>query len=58
MKAKTGKRIVSLLLAFCLVFGLAPSVDYADYAEIQQESENSLTIEKMKQILSDFVIEI
>ena len=29
-----------------------------DYAEIQEESENALTIEKMKQILSDFVMEI
>ena len=29
-----------------------------DYAEIQEESENSLTIEQMKQILSDFVMEI
>ena len=33
-------------------------MDYADYAEIQEESENALTIEKMKQILSDFVMEI
>lgn len=29
-----------------------------DYAEIQEESENALTIEKMKQILSDFAMEI
>ena len=29
-----------------------------DYAEIQEESENALTVEKMKQILSDFVMEI
>ena len=29
-----------------------------DYAEIQEESENALTIEKMKQILSDFLMEI
>lgn len=33
-------------------------MDYADYAEIQEESENALTVEKMKQILSDFVMEI
>ena len=33
-------------------------MDYADYAEIQEESENALTIEKMKQILSDFLMEI
>ena len=37
---------------------ICEDMDYADYAEIQEESENSLTIEKMKQILSDFVIEI
>ena len=29
-----------------------------NYAEIQEESENALTVEQMKQILSDFVIEI
>ena len=29
-----------------------------DYAEIQEESENALTVEQMKQILSDFVMEI
>ena len=29
-----------------------------NYAEIQEESENALTIEKMKQILSDFLMEI
>ena len=29
-----------------------------DYAEIQEESENSLTIEQIKQILSDFIMEI
>ena len=29
-----------------------------DYAEIQKESENSLTIEQIKQILSDFIMEI
>ena len=29
-----------------------------DYAEIQEESENSLTVEQMKQILSDFLMEI
>ena len=33
-------------------------LEYADYAEIQEESKNALTIEKMKQILSDFVMEI
>ena len=29
-----------------------------DYAEIQEESENALTVEQMKQILSDFIMEI
>ena len=33
-------------------------IDYADYAEIQEESEKTLTVEQMKQILSDFVMEI
>lgn len=37
---------------------ICEDMDYADYAEIQEESENTLTVEKMKQILSDFVIEI
>lgn len=29
-----------------------------NYAEIQEESKNALTVEQMKQILSDFVMEI
>ena len=29
-----------------------------NYAEIQEESENALTVEQMKQILSDFVMKI
>ena len=33
-------------------------MDYADYAEIQEEIENALTVERMKQILRDFVMEI
>ena len=33
-------------------------MNYADYAEIQEESENALTVEQMKQILSDFIMEI
>ena len=37
---------------------ICEDMDYADYAEIQEESENALTIEKMKQILSDFIMEI
>ena len=37
---------------------ICEDMDYADYSEIQEESENALTIEKMKQILSDFIMEI
>ena len=37
---------------------ICEDMDYTDYAEIQKESENTLTVEKMKQILSDFVTEI
>ena len=37
---------------------ICEDMDYTDYAEIQEESENTLTVEKMKQILSDFLMEI
>ena len=37
---------------------ICEDMDYADYAEIQEESENAFTVEQMKQILSDFVMEI
>lgn len=37
---------------------ICEDMDYADYAEIHEESENALTVEQMKQILSDFVMEI
>ena len=37
---------------------ICEDMDYADYAEIQEESENALTVEQMKQILSDFLMEI
>lgn len=37
---------------------ICEDMDYADYAEIQEESENALTVEQMKQILSDFIMEI
>ena len=37
---------------------ICEDIDYADYAEIQRKSENALTVEQMKQILSDFVTEI
>lgn len=33
-------------------------MNYADYVELQEESESALTVEQMKQILSDFVMEI
>ena len=37
---------------------ICEDMDYADYVEIQEESENALTVEQIKQILSDFVMEI
>ena len=37
---------------------ICEDMDYADYAEIQEESENALAVEQMKQILTDFVMEI
>ena len=37
---------------------ICEDMDYADYAEIQEESENVLTVERMKQILNDFIMEI
>ena len=37
---------------------ICEDMDYADYAEIQEESENVLTVERMKQILDDFIMEI
>ena len=37
---------------------ICEDMDYADYAEIQEESENALTVERMKQILSNFLMEI
>ena len=37
---------------------ICEDMDYADYAEIQEESESVLTVERMKQILSNFVMEI
>ena len=37
---------------------ICEDMDYTDYTEIQEESENVLTIEQMRQILSDFVMEI
>ena len=37
---------------------ICEDMDYADYTETQEESEKALTVEQMKQILSDFVTEI
>ena len=37
---------------------ICEDMDYADYAEIQEESENALTIEQMCQILDDFIMGI
>ena len=37
---------------------ICEDMDYADYTETQEESEKALTVEQMKQILSDFVMEI
>ena len=37
---------------------ICEDMDYADYAEIQEESENVLTVERMCQILDDFIMEI
>ena len=51
-KGKPTRTMVGLCKLIC------EDMDYADYAEIQEESENALTIKQMKQILSDFVMEI
>lgn len=51
-KGKPTRTMIELCKLIC------EDMDYADYAEIQEESENALTVEKMKQILSDFVMEI
>ena len=37
---------------------ICEDMDCADYVEIQEESENALTVEQMKQILGNFVMEI
>ena len=37
---------------------ICEDINYTDYAEIQEENRNALTVEQMKQILSDFVMEI
>ena len=37
---------------------ICEDMDYADYAEIQEESKNALTVDQVRQILSDFIMEI
>ena len=37
---------------------ICEDINYTDYAEIQEENGNALTVEQMKQILSYFVMEI
>ena len=51
-KGKPTRTMIELCKLIC------EDMDYADYAEIQEESKNALTVEQMKQILSDFVMEI
>ena len=51
-QGKPTRTIIELCKLIC------EDMNYADYAEIQEESENSLTVERMKQILSDFIMEI
>lgn len=51
-QGKPTRTMVELCKLIC------EDMDYADYAEIQEESENAITVEKMKQILSDFLMEI
>lgn len=36
---------------------ICEDMDFADYAEIQEESENALTVEQMESILQDFINE-
>ena len=51
-KGKPTRTMIELCKLIC------EDMDYADYAEIQEESENVLTVERMKQILSYFVMEV
>ena len=52
IKCKPTHTMIELCKLIC------EDMDNADYAEIQEESENALTVERMKQILSDFIMEI
>lgn len=51
-QSKPTRTMIELCKLIC------EDMDYADYAEIQEESENALTIEKMSKILSDFILEV
>lgn len=51
-QSKPTRTMIELCKLIC------EDMDYADYSEIQGKSESALTIEQMKQILSDFVMEI
>ena len=51
-KGKPTNTMIELCKLIC------EDMDYADYAEIQEESENVLTVERMCQILDDFIMEI
>ena len=51
-KGKPTRTMVELCKLIC------EDMNYADYSEIQEESENALTVEQMKQILNDFLMEI
>ena len=52
IKGKPTHTMIELCKLIC------EDMDYADYTETQEESENALTVEQMKQILSDFIMEI
>lgn len=52
IKGKPTRIMIELCKLIC------EDMDYADYAEIQEESEKTLTVERMKQILNDFIMEI
>ena len=51
-QGKSTRTMIELCKLIC------EDMDYADYAEIQEKSENELTVGQMKQILRDFVMEI
>lgn len=51
-RGKPTRTMIELCKLIC------EDMDYADYAEIQKESENALTIEQIQKILSDFIEEI